>query len=51
MCEHVCTLTVLSLSGQVTCTDKGENNVTVLIPGGTQADFPVQIHCSVGDAL
>lgn len=32
-------------------TEKGENNVTILIPWSMQVDFPVQIHCSVGDVL
>lgn len=51
MHEHVCAHTVLSPSGQITNTEKAANNVTVLIPESTQADFPVQIHCSVGDVL
>lgn len=51
MCEHVCTHTVLSPSGQIADTEKGENNVTILMTQGTQADFPVQTHCSVGDVL
>lgn len=51
MCAHTLWVSFLSPSGQVTNTEKGEDNVTVLIPEGTQADFPVQIHGSVGDVL
>lgn len=47
MCKH----DVLSPSGQITNTEKEENNVTILIPQSRGTDFPVQIHCTVGDVL